>query len=243
MIDTFIKSYYELIEIIKKRRKYIRSKKIKQLIINYYEEKWLPYSKDFKKQYGAEYHDKIENTLYAAYSMCRKEVVAKKKLKETMIEIENIIETLKLNLIRDYGFIIEKSRKEKVVDNLKNLNFKGTIKYIKSAEKEFEKGEMKTSCDKSRLSVDEFFREFREKVFNTEIYGVSATEHIAALNNKLNITKAEQALIKNGIYVFLSHKGGHATTDNPTPEDAKLSLDITYALFNYFIEKFSKYFS
>jgi hypothetical protein len=122
---------------------------------------------------------------------------------------------------------------------LKGRKFDGTLNYLKEAEEAYTKSKWKQSCFNSRLTLEEFLREFREKVLKTSIHFGTATDHISVLKTKLKLSLGEQLLLK-GFYGFLSNKGGHATTDRPTQEDAKMALYINYVCFEYFLEKFGK---
>lgn len=241
MINEFIQEYYDIIKFIKGHQKYIRSGKSKQRISDFYEKSWLPYSQNFKKLFGDKDYDIIEKALNSAYKFCKRDFIEKNKIKSIFHLVEPIVENIKLNLIRDYGFIIEKSQKENIIEALKNSGFNSALTYLQEAEEDFKNGKLKPTCFNVRLAMDEFFREFREKVFKKTISGVTAPEHIVALNNKLKIPSSEQSLLKNGVYLFLSHKGGHGTTDRPSSEDAKLSINLIYICFDYFLNKYGKH--
>lgn len=241
MVNKFIQEYYDIIKLIKSHKKYIRSDSTKQCLSEFYEKKWLPYSLDFKKQYGQQNYDIIENALLWAYKNSKKDFIEKNKIKTRLEQISSVLDGIKHSLIRNYGFIIETSQKENIIKTLRQLDFKDTIGFIEDSEKEFRNGHSKPACTNARHAMDEFFRNFRERLFNKNIVGVTATEHIGTINNKIKMPSSEAALFKNGVYLFLSHKGGHATTDKPTPEDAKLSINLIYICFEYFLEKYGKY--
>ncbi|UCB56478.1 MAG: hypothetical protein JSV30_04520 [Candidatus Omnitrophota bacterium] len=243
MINEFIQEYFDIVKFSKAHKKYIRGNKSKRRLSDFYEKSWLPYSRNFEKIFGKKDHDIIEGALYSIYKLCKKDFIEKKRIKSILNLTTPTIENIKLNLIRDFGFIIERGQKENIIEILKNAGFESTIIYIEDAENDFKNGKSKSTCTNTRHAIDEFFREFREKVFKKSISGVTASEHIAALNNKLKIPTSEQSLLKNGIYVFLSHKGGHGTTDRPSLEDAKLSINLIYICFEYFLNKYNKYFN
>jgi hypothetical protein len=241
MINEFIQGYYDIIKFVKGHKKYIRSEKSKQRLSSFYEKTWLPYSLNFKTRFGIKDHDIIEKALNSIYVLCKRDFIEKNKIKSILLSADTAIENIKLNLIRDCGFIIERSQKENITEALKKGGFNGTLTYLEEAESDFKNGKFKSACSNVRHAMDEYFREFRERVFKQSISGVTASEHIAALNNKLKIPSSEQCLLKNGIYLFLSHKGGHGTTDRPLREDAKLSINLIYISFEYFLSKYGKY--
>ncbi len=240
LFNNFLKKYNDIEVLIKGHKKYIRSTQTKQILRNLYEKEWLPYSLNFKSRFGQEDYNAIESALKSIYLLSKKDFIEKNKIKNLLNSASPALEGIKLNLIRDFGFIIEESQKERIIKTLKQFNFSETIIYIENAEKDLRSNKPKPACSNARHAVDEFFRNFREMLFKKKISGVTASEHIAVINNKLNMPSSELALLKNGLYVFLSHKGGHGTTDKPSPEDAKLSIDLIYILFGYILDKYGK---
>ncbi len=227
--------------LIKAQKKYIRSAQTKQSIKDFYENEWLPYSNDFKKRFGQTDYNAIENVLIGVHALCKRDVIEKNKIIRLLNPVSSTLDRIKFNLIRDTGLVIDESQKEDILKILNKFNFKETIAYIEDAEKDFKNNKLRPACTNARHAVDEFFRNFREVLFGNKISGVTATEHISIINNKLHLPSSEQALLKNGLYVFLSHKGGHGTTDRPSPEDVKLSINLVYILFEYFLNKYGKF--
>lgn len=241
MINQFLSDFDGLLSLIKTQKTYIRSRETKAKIIQLYESKWLPYSLDFKATYGDDEYSTIETALLNCYRRAKKDIIEKTKIIQELNKVETVLERIKLSNLRNYGFIIEKSRKNDVIDILKTKQFVGTLKYFSEAEKDHQSGKWKASCFNSRLALEEFFREFREKFQKCRISGGTVGEHIEILKGPLCIEQGELQLIKQGLYGFLSNKGGHATKDKPTEEDSRLSIILNYVFIEYFIEKFGKF--
>jgi len=88
------------------------------------------------------------------------------------------------------------------------------------------------------LAIEEFLRSIREKISGTPITRGTLGDHIAYSHKQENgITSSERQLIQTGFYSFLSEKGGHATKDIPSLEDAKVSLYILYIIIEYVYNK------
>jgi hypothetical protein len=89
--------------------------------------------------------------------------------------------------------------------------------------------------------MEEFLREFRENTTGKSVNTGTVGDHVSALEPILKIQLGDKLLIKSGFYSFLSNKGGHATTENPNLDDAKMALTINYIFYDFFLEKFSKF--
>lgn len=242
MFDQFIDEFSKLFEIIKSRKKYIRSSAYKDKLISFYEERWLPYSLDFKKKFGQNKFNIIEDGLYQSYKYAKSSFFEKSKVILLFKRIEKVLEGIKIDLIRKYGYVIEYNKKDDIIKDLKKFGFKGTVSYLNDAEKDYKNNKWKTACFNSRLAMEEFLREFREKITGKSVSGGTVGDHTSHLKNIKKLSNGEEKLIKNGFYGFLSNKGGHATKDIPTPEDAKLSIYLNYICYEYFLEKFGKFF-
>jgi len=167
----------------------------------------------------------------------------KAKLIIELKKIVPVLDEIKLYHLRNYGYIIETSKKDEVIDTLKAKKFSGTLKYLTESEKDFKVAKWKPSCFNSRLALEEFLREFREQFSNSHVKGGTVGDHVANLKAPLSFELGEIQLIKNGLYGFLSNKGGHATKDRPSEEDAKLAITLNYVFIGYFFEKFGRFLS
>lgn len=241
MILQFYKDLLDLLRFIKSHKKYISSRSAKDRIIAFYESFWLPHSLDFKKKYGEKKHLIIQTALSNSYKYAKKDHVEKNKLIQELQKVEPVLEEIKHEYLINYGYIIQHDTKTEVISDLKSKNFVGTLKYLNEAENEFQLGKWKPSCFNSRLALEEYLREFRQKVFKKQIKVGTVSDHVAELKSHLGLELGEIQLIKNGLYAFLSNKGGHATTDRPSEEDANLAITLNYIFIGYFFDKFERF--
>jgi len=238
MVDGFIKHIEEAITFVKGHKKYIKASESKRKLANLYIKYWLPYSTDFKSKFGKKTHSIIESNLSKIYSFTKKDFFEKKKVLQLLSNISPFLDEIKIDLIRKYGYVIEYNKKTEIVKKLQKINFKGTLEYLKNSEQDYNSGKWKPCCFNARLAMEEFLREFRENVTGKSVRGGTVGDHISVLEPILNIQLGDKLLIKNGLYGFLSNKGGHATTENPQLEDSKMSLTINYIFYDFFLEKF-----
>ncbi len=234
-LDKYLK---EIISLVKEHKKYISSIRSKNKLADLYLKHWLPYSIDFKDKFGKDQYSKIEGSLSEIYRLTKKDFFEKKKIIHLLNNIAPILDEIKVDLIRKYGYVIEHNKKTDIVKKLSELNFDGTLKYLKNSEVDYDTGKWKSCCFNARLSMEEFLRKFRTNVTGKSVHGGTVGDHISILEPILQIQLGEKLLIKNGFYGFLSNKGGHATVEDPKLNDAKMSLTINYIFYDFFLEKF-----
>lgn len=241
MIDNFISSFSQLIASIEKQNKYITTKLMKDKIEDFYKRDWLPISQDFKDKFGESSYNLVENKLFEIYRHTKANVLVKKKLIDALKIIEPILDNIQIETIRKYGTIIEYDKKKQILQDLTKYNFNGTIGYLKNSEKDFKSGDWKNTCSNSRLALEEFTRELREKVTRRSVPRGTLSNHITPIKVKTGLKDAEIKLIKEGFYGFLSEKGSHATIDIPDREDGVISIYLVYIVSDYILKKYSQY--
>lgn len=235
-------SFSKLSELIEKQRTYITSKELKEKIAEFYKNSWLPISEDFKNKFGELNYNFIENSLFDLYKNTKTNVMVKRRLLSILKPIEPILDSIQIELIRKYGAIIEYDKRKQIVDNLIKYGFKGTLGYLKDSEGKFGNGEWKNCCFSARLAIEEFMREFREKVTKKSVQKGTLSNHINPIKQKVGLKEGEIKLIEEGFYGFLSEKGGHATTDIPDREDSAIAIYIVYLTSDYLLNKYSSFF-
>lgn len=230
---------FKLKNLVENSGNYIGSVKTKEELLKFYRNSWLPISEDFKNKFGIERFSKIEENAAELYKLAKTTRPSKDKVLVLLSEIEEIIDQIEIEMIRKHGSVIEVNAKEEIKNLLQTLGFTDTLSYIKKAETEFSGGNNKECCIQSRLAIEEFFRNLREKHVGNPIPRGTLGDHVDYLEKRLHIMRhSERCLIQNGFYSFLSEKGNHATADVPTLDDAKISLYILYVLLEYCLEKY-----
>jgi hypothetical protein len=242
MINKFVSDFFKFYENIKKQQvSYITEEKIKEEIADFYKTSWLPVSQDFKEKFGESTYNLIENNLFDLYRTTKANVLVKKRLLAILKNIEPLIDTIQIEIIRKYGVVIEYDKKKQIIEDLSKYNFSGTLKYLKNSERDFNGGDWKDSCFNARLSLEEFMRELREKITKKSVPKGTLSNHINPIKEKIGLKDGEIKLIEQGFYGFLSEKGGHATKDIPDREDSTISIYLVYIICDYILKKYSKY--
>jgi len=241
MLKNFMTGFSELYFLIEEQKTYITNKNVKERISNFYKSYWLPISQDFKIKFGESSYNFIENNLFELYRNTKSNVLVKKRLITILKIIEPVLDGIQIELIRKYGVVIEYDKKKQIIEELIQYSFTGTLSYLKNSEKNFEKGEWKDCCFNARLALEEFMREFREKLTKKQVKSGSLGDHINPIKSKIKMKDSEIKLIKEGFYGFLSEKGGHATTDMPDREDSIIAIYLIYIISDYLLKKYSNY--
>jgi hypothetical protein len=215
---------------------YIRSVRVKELMINFFKKSWLPNSEYFKDNFGLKKFNIIEGNSKKLYDLAKREYFTKKDALSLINPIEKILEEIDFDLIRR-GSIIEINMKKEIIDSLKRNNFSKTVEYASNAEKEFSQNKWKETCIQSRLAIEEFLRKVRENMKNESIERGTGSDHLDYLEHEKIISFGERKVLQNGFYHFLSEKGDHATKEIIDEIDAKTSLYIFYIFVEYISNK------
>lgn len=234
-------SFAELFSLIEKQKTYMTSKLLKEKIIKFYKSQWLPISEDFKKKFGESTYTFLENNFFELYKSTKTNILVKKRIVGILKCVEPILDNLQIELIRKYGVVIEYDKRKQILDELSKYGFNGTLDYLKNSEKDFERGDWKDACFNARLAIEEFMREFREKVTKKPVQKGNLGNHINPIKAKIGLKDGEIKLIEAGFYGFLSEKGSHATTDIPDREDSVIAIYIIYITSDYILKKYASY--
>ena len=229
----------QLKETIEKCGGYVGSVSTRENVAMFYKQSWLPIFEDFKSKFGSERAEIIEANARAMYDLSKSSKPWRKSLLGHINEIDQVLDEIELDIIRQQGSVIEVNAKNEIISVLETKGFVDTTSYIRKAEAEYSGGNNKECCIQSRLAIEEFFRNLRERHSGKSTPRGSLGDHMNYLEKQAKIvTFSERQLIQRGFYAFLSEKGNHATKDIPTPEDSKLSLYILYILIEYCLDKF-----
>lgn len=217
--------------------RYIRSYIIKESISDFVKKSWLPLSENFKSDFDEEKFSKIEDNSQKLFKLSKRGFFEKSEALKYVELMESALEDIEFELIRK-GSVIEIDEKKEIIEILIKNNFTETVRYAEKAELEFSQGKWKESCYQIRLSIEEFFRDIRERIFKKSVNRGTLGDHLEILEKQINfISFSERQLIQRGFYAFLSEKGDHANKEVVTPDDAKTSIYIFYILLEYVIGK------
>jgi hypothetical protein len=241
MLNDFLNSFSEIYSLIERQKTYITSKEIKEKISDFYKTNWLPISQDFKIKFGESSFNFVENNLFELYRSTKSNVLVKKRLLAIFKVVEPVLDGIQIEIIRKYGVVIEYDKKKQIVEELLRFQFNGTLTYLRNSEKDFQTGDWKDCCFNARLAIEEFMREFREKLTKKPVKNGTLGNHIPPIKNKIPLKDSEIKLINEGFYGFLSEKGGHATTDVPDREDSVISIYLIYIISDYLLKKYSSF--